>query len=96
MHKEEPIGKIIHYYPKAHAAIVRVERGAFHIGDTLHIVGHGDDIHFLVESIEKDHRPIPEAQKGQLVGVKLPLRAHEKAEVRLVITEDHEIATTWA
>ncbi|MGQ0534500.1 MAG: EF-Tu/IF-2/RF-3 family GTPase [Methanobacteriota archaeon] len=84
MAPEEKIGKVTHYYPKAHAAVVHVERGAIHVGDRLHIAGHGDDFRFTVKSLQIDHRPVPEAEAGALVGLAVPKRAHEKADVYLV------------
>lgn len=83
---EEPIGVVEHYYPRVHAAVVRVDRGEFHDGDTLHIVGHGVDIVERITSIEFDHQKIHEAHAGQSVGVQVSRPVREKDQVFLVRT----------
>jgi len=61
---ETMIGKVIHYYPKIGVAAVIMED---HIanGDRIHIRGPHDDVHQPVTSMEIEHIPIKEADKGQ-------------------------------
>ncbi len=81
---EKKVGTVTHYYPKAHAAIVHVDKGTIHIGDTIHVVGNRDDVTAKVKRIEIEHEPVNEARKGQSVGVQIDTPVHEKAEVYLV------------
>jgi putative protease len=73
---ETMIGKVIHYYPKIGVAAVILED---HIanGDRIHIRGPHDDVHQPVTSMEIEHIPIKEADKGQDVGIKVIERVHE-------------------
>lgn len=84
MDAEERIGTIEHYYPKVHAAVVKIEQGDLHVGDTLHIVGHGVDVRERVSSLQLDHRPVSEAHEGDRVGCLISYRVADKADVFLV------------
>ncbi len=81
---EKKIGTIEHYYPKAHAAVVHVEKGTLHVGDTIHVVGNRDDVTVKVKRIEIEHQSVDEGRTGQSVGVQLETPVHEKAAVYLV------------
>lgn len=78
---ELPIGRIEHYYPKAHAAVVRVERGSLCIGDQIHIAGASDDLWEEVTSLEMDHQAVTEAHTGESVGLGMDKPVHAGAEV---------------
>ncbi len=78
------MGVVEHYYPKAHAAVVRIDQGELHLGDTIHIQGRHEDITEPVRSIQLDHRPIREAHAGDKVGVQLSYPVHEHSRVFLV------------
>jgi translation elongation factor EF-Tu-like GTPase len=79
------IGKVKHYYPKVHAAVVELERGMLKVGDKIHIVGSETDIWETVRSLQLDHRPVPQAWLGQSVGVLVPERARDNARVFKVV-----------
>ncbi|MES2155730.1 MAG: EF-Tu/IF-2/RF-3 family GTPase [bacterium] len=78
---QKPLGKVEHYYPKAHAAVVRVEHGSLCVGDQIHIAGAGDDFWEEVTSLEMDHKPVQKAHTGEAVGLLVEHRVHEGAEV---------------
>lgn len=78
--KERKVGTVEHYYPKVQAASVGLEDD-LKLGDTIHIKGHGDDLTEKVTSMQLDHRPIQEGHAGQHIGVQVPQKVHEKAEV---------------
>lgn len=80
---EKRVGKVEHYYPKVKAAAVHLS-GAVKLGDTVHIVGHGDDVTEKVTSLQLDHVPIEEGKAGQHIGLLVPERVHEGDEVLLV------------
>ena len=84
---EERIGHVEHFYPKAHAIVVEVESGKVHRGDTIHLKGENIDAMQRVQSIEMDHKPIPEAKAGESVGIGCDFDVKGKADVFLVHSE---------
>jgi translation elongation factor EF-Tu-like GTPase len=77
------IGEVVHYYPRAHAAAVRLDDGELHAGDTIRIVGHGHDLTEPVASLELDHRRIKTGFAGETIGVAVgvPVREHDAVYV---------------
>jgi hypothetical protein len=73
---ETMIGRVIHYYPKISVAAVIVE-GHPAQGNRIHICGPHDDVHQSVSSMEIEHVPIKEADRGQDIGIKVNGRVHE-------------------
>jgi translation elongation factor EF-1alpha len=73
---ETMVGKVFHYYPKIGVAAVILED---HIaqGDQIHIHGPHDDVHQSVTSMEIEHVPVTEANRGQDIGIKVKARVHE-------------------
>lgn len=73
------IGEVVHYYPKAHAAAVRLDAGELHAGDKIRILGHGHELTEPVRSLELDHRRITTAHAGETIGVAVeePVREHD-------------------
>jgi putative protease len=72
---ETMIGRVIHYYAKIGVAAVILEDHLTR-GDRIHICGPHDDVHQPVTSIEIEHLPIKEADRGQDVGIKVTERVH--------------------
>ncbi len=73
---ETMIGRVTHYYPKVSVAVVVLD-GHLAYGDMIHIRGHSDDFHQIVNSMEQDHQRITEAEKGQDIGIRVEKRVHE-------------------
>jgi hypothetical protein len=73
---ETMVGKVIHYYPKISVAAVILE-GHIAQGDRIHIRGPHDDVHQLVSSMEIEHIPVQEADRGQDIGIRVVDRVHE-------------------
>ena len=73
---ETMIGRVTHYYPKVSVAAVVLDR---HLekGDRIHIHGPHEDIYQTVTSMEYEHNPIMEADPGQDIGIRVPMRVHE-------------------
>ena len=73
------IGEVVHYYPKAHAAAVRLDDGELHAGDTIRILGHGHELTEPVTSLELDHHRISTGHAGETIGVAVdaPVREHD-------------------
>lgn len=73
---ETMIGKVTHYYPKIGVAAVILD-GHLARGDRIHIHGPHDDMHLSVTSMECEHVPIREAERGQDIGIRVFERVHE-------------------
>lgn len=74
------IGKITHYYSKLGVGIVELS-DALKTGDKIKIQGHSTDIEQTVDSIEVDHKEVPEANKGDVIGIKVTDKVREGDKV---------------
>ena len=72
---ETMVGRVTHYYPKVGVAAVILEDHLAQ-GDRIHIRGPHDDLHQSVNSLEIEHVPITEADRGQDIGIKVIGRVH--------------------
>jgi len=84
---EQWIGTVEHYYPRAGAAVILIDRGEVHVGDRLHFFGRGTDLVEEIHSLQIERRAVREARPGDHVGVHLSFRVPEKADVFLVRSE---------
>ncbi len=82
--QETEIGKITHYYGNINVGIIELT-DSLKVGDNIHIKGHTSDITQTVESIQIEHRNITEAEKGQVVGIKVLDKVHPHDKVYKVI-----------
>jgi hypothetical protein len=80
----EDVGTVVHYYPHVNAAIVRVERGGFRVGDTLEFHGHTTNFQQRIGHIELEHESVGDAVPGQVVGIQVTERVREHDRVRKV------------
>lgn len=70
MAAKKPLGKITHFYDKIGVAVVALN-AKMKVGDKIKI---GKDDHFFeqeVTSLQYGHQPLPEAKKGQEIGMKV-------------------------
>ena len=67
---EELIGKISDYFGKIGVAAIELT-GNLKMGDRIHIKGHTTDFEQIVDSIQIDHNPVPEAKAGDSIGIKV-------------------------
>ena len=81
---EERVGKVTHYWPKAHAAQVALDEAVLRKGDKIRVRGHGHDFIQNVESIQVDHKDRFEARPGEAVAVAVKEDVHDGDEVWLV------------
>ncbi|MBI5884094.1 MAG: hypothetical protein HZB91_13445 [Elusimicrobia bacterium] len=72
---EKEIGKITHYFAHVSAGVIALADG-LKVGDTIHIKGAHDDFTQKVESLEVDHKSVPEAKPGDQVGIKVAAKVH--------------------
>ena len=58
------------------------------VGDTIRIRGATTNFEQQVTSVEEDHAPIPVAEKGHSVGVRVGERTRRRDQVYLVVSEE--------
>lgn len=64
------IGKVVDYYGKIGVAAIELT-GNLKVGDKIHIKGHTTDFEQIVDSIQIDRKPVPEAKAGDSIGIKV-------------------------
>jgi translation elongation factor EF-1alpha len=74
------VGSIEHYFSKIGVAVVKVS-GSIKVGDTLYFKGENVDFAQKVASMQVDHAEIPEAKKGDDIGMKVDHKVHEHVKV---------------
>jgi translation elongation factor EF-1alpha len=67
---EERVGVVNDYFAKIGVAGIDLE-GTLRAGDTIHIKGHTTDIEQAVDSLQVEHEQVPEAKKGDAIGIKV-------------------------
>ena len=81
----EEAGIITHFFPKVDAAVVKLTKGTISVGDTIVIKGHTSDFKEKVQSIQLDHVPIQDAEKGMEIGLKVKAKVREHDVVYKVV-----------
>jgi len=74
------VGKVSHYYNHSNVAIIELDAGNLHVGDTIHFKGHTTDFEQVIESMEFENEKIETAEAGLIIGVKVRdvVREHDK------------------
>ena len=78
---EESIGRVTHYFPKARATAIMIEREGVKLGDTLYFKGHTTHFKETVRSLQIDCKPVTQAEVGQEVGIQVKARTREHDQV---------------
>lgn len=78
--KEKPIGKITHYYSNIGVGIVELN-DTLKVGDQIKIKGHSTDFDQSVDSIQIDHKEVEQADKGDVIGMKVSDKVREADEI---------------
>jgi putative protease len=86
MPPEERVGIVTHYYTHLGVAIVRLETGVLHEGDTVRFKGHTSDFTQRVGSMEVNHMHINEVRAPQSFGMKVKDHARENDVIYRVTT----------
>ena len=74
----EPIGRVTHYFSKAKATALLIERDGIRVGDVLYFKGHTTNFKQTVKSLQIDRRPVPQAEPGEEVGIRVRSRTRER------------------
>lgn len=64
------VGKVTHYFTNIGVAVVELDAG-LKIGDEISIEGTTTNITQTVDSMQVEHKEVPEAKKGDAVGMKV-------------------------
>jgi putative protease len=75
--KQQLLGRVTHYFPKAQAAIIKITKGSLSLGDLLYIKGYTTDFQQVVSSIQINGRPVRKGLKGQEIGVLVRSRVRD-------------------
>ncbi len=73
---EKEVGKITHYFDHIGVAVVKVS-DKLKVGDQIHIKGATTDFTQNVDSMQIEHEKIPEAKKGDDIGMKVKEHVRE-------------------
>ncbi len=82
--REEEVGKVVHYFSRAKAGVIRLTKGPLTQGDTIHITGRTTDIQQRVDELQVNRKAVSEVRKGQSVGVKVKARVRPGDRVFVV------------
>jgi len=80
----ERIGIVTHYFSHISVAVVKIESGRLRVGDTIHIRGHTTDFKQRIDSLQVEHKPVPEVGPNDDFGLKVSQHAREHDVVYLV------------
>ncbi len=71
MATEEKIGTVTDYYSRIGVAAIALTHGDLRLGDRIHIQGHTTDLVQSVDSLEANHQPVPRAERGSQIAVRV-------------------------
>jgi len=78
------IGRISHFFNHLNVGIIELT-AALQVGNKIHIKGHTTDFVEVVQSMQKEHTDIKEAQSGDSIGIKVTEHVREGDEVYKVV-----------
>jgi putative protease len=80
--EEKEVGHVTHYYTNIGVAVIELT-DTLKTGQTIHIKGATTDFTQPVDSMQIEHKAVPEAKKGQSIGMKVKehVREHDKVLV---------------
>ena len=75
----KPIGEVTHYFSEIGVAVVKFQKGVA-VGETVHFFGATTDFGQPIDSMQRDHKRVAKAAKGQEIGIKVKdrVRAGDK------------------
>ena len=78
--KGKEIGTITHYYGHLNVGIIELS-DALKVGERIRIKGHTSDFTQDVKSMQIEHKDVPEAKRGDVVGIKVSGKTHPNDKV---------------
>lgn len=80
MSKDNPIGKVVHWYDKLGVAVIKLNK-TLKVGDQIKVKRGDYEFTDTVTSMQLDHKPVNSGKKGDEVAVKVSQQAKEGAEI---------------
>ncbi len=80
MPKDNPIGKVVHWYDKLGVAVIKLNK-ALKVGDEVRVKRGDYEFTDTITSMQLDHKPVNAGKKGDEIAVKVSKPAKEGAEV---------------
>ncbi|MFH1202448.1 MAG: hypothetical protein V1674_06125 [Candidatus Omnitrophota bacterium] len=77
---EQEVGSITHFYGHINVGIIELS-DVLKVGDTIHIKGHSSDFNQTIDSIQIEHKDVPDAKAGDFIGIKLGQKVHPHDKV---------------
>jgi hypothetical protein len=81
--EEKEVGKVTHYFTKIGVAVIELT-DTLKAEQTIHIKGATTDFTQIVDSMQIEHETVPEAKKGQSIGMKVKDHVREHDQVFVV------------
>ena len=82
--QEVEVGRVTDFFAKPVVAGIEAT-GTIKAGDLMRIKGATTDLEFVLASMQIEHVVVPEAKKGDLIGIKVPDRVRAGDHVYKVI-----------
>lgn len=73
---EKPIGKVSHYFDNIKVAAIKL-KVPLKKGDTIRIEGGTIVVKVKISSMQKEHKPVASAKKGDEIGIKVSKKVRE-------------------
>ena len=83
MADEREVGKVSHYFSKIGVTVIELADN-LKVGDMIHIKGATSDFTQKVDSMQIEHVSVPEAKKGESIGMKVKEHVREHDQVFVV------------
>ena len=77
----DEVGVVTGFFAVPSVAIIKVTKGPIKVGDTIWIRGHTTDLKETIQSMQIDHKPVEEAEKGKEIGIKVSQRTRRNDRV---------------
>lgn len=81
--EEKEIGKVSSYFSHVDVAAIKLS-DKLKIGSKIHIKGNTTDFEQKVESMQIDKKDVPEAKKGEHIGIKVSEKVRPNDKVFLI------------
>lgn len=78
--QEEEVGIVEHWFGNIKVAGLKITQKSIQVGEMLHYKGHTTDFMQEIKSIQKEHKSIQVAKKGDEIGIEVKkiVREHDK------------------
>lgn len=73
--KEAVVGRVVHYFPKVKAAVVKLDKDKLSIGDRIKIQSRTYGFEQDIKSMQIDHEAVNEVSAGQEAAIKVLKKA---------------------